>query len=590
MGLSLLVGCVAGIVAMVFTFCLDGTTEFVGKYIFHHSPESFGGELELALMLSNMPLSHRWLIFFIPAIGGLLAGFLIFKYAPSAEGHGTDAVIHAFHRERGRIPLAVPLVKLVASVLTIGTGGSAGREGPIALIGAGFASFMSSKVKLSERETRILVICGVAAGIGAIFRAPLGGAIFAVSVLYSEAEFEYEALMPSFISSIMAYSVFCTLHPQGWGAVFNIPEDIIFHNARELPIYACVALILAAVGPIYVKTFWKMRDNFFMKLPVPKYFIPAIGGLMLGVLCFFFPAALGGGYEWLQMTIDGAPEISIRFLLMLALVKIIATSFTISSGGSGGVFAPSLVIGGSLGGAAGLIAQHFFPNVVSHPGAYVLVGMAGFFTGVAKVPIAALIMVSEMTLGYSLLVPLMLVCAVTYFLLGPGITIYREQVGTRLDSPAHMGDFVIDILEQMKVEKIVNTSKEVVTIPANSSLQQVLNRTTETTQSCFPVVSENDEMIGMISYADIRPYLYEPDLGILVIAGEIAVPVVPLVLSDSLDVALRKIIEMEVDEMPVVSSEGETKIIALLSRRDIIAAYHKEMLKHARLHKIRKVT
>ena len=603
MGLSVVIGLVSGLAALLFSQGLHWGTHLLLEYCFKASTDVGGGELELAAPLFELTYAQRWPILFLPALGGLLAGWLVHRWAPNAGGDGVDSMIRAFHKEQGRIPLSVPLVKMLASIVTIVSGGSAGREGPIALIGAGFASWVSQRLGLNARRTRLLIICGVAAGIGAIFKSPLGGAIFAVSVLYADGEFEYEALMPAFLSAIVAYSFYCSIPLPHWGSIFNISEQLKFQQPVELVFFVITALTLAALGPLYTKFFFGL-SGMLKRLPVHPIILPALGGLGVGVISFCWPVALGGGYYWVQATIDHcsrvaeaiplsaeAMPLSVGFLIALVAVKILATTLTVGSGGSGGLFAPSLVIGGCLGGALGLLGNQLFPGIVTHPEVYVLVGMAGFFGGVANTPIAALIMVLEMTVGYGLLVPLMTVCAITYFVMSPRFTIYQEQVPRRFDSPAHLGEFVVDVLERMTVGEVVKDGGDFDTIAETASFQKILDITTDSQHTTFPVCTKDKMMSGIISYAVIRPHLYNTDLSQLLIARDIMIQPKPLTPRDTLDAALRLHLEEDMEELPVVAEKqasgddtesgdepsGGQRVIGLISRRDIIAAYHRQM-------------
>ena len=385
--LSAIIGVVSGLGAVVFYYLIDLSNNLfmvkTGAFVPPLIDETTGMVSKVNPILTtrifNLNTGVPWYLALIPAIGGLITGLIVYTWAPEAEGHGTDAAIDSFHNKKGKIRLRVPFIKTITSAITIGSGGSAGREGPIAQIGAGFASFLATKLKLSSRERRTMVIAGMGGGIGSIFRAPLGGALFATEALYSEAEFEYEAIIPAIISSIVGYSVFSSI--VGWGALFHTP-DFIFRKPAELFFYLVLAVICSGLGYLYVKIFYGMRDNFFKKLPIPNHLKPALGGLMLGLLALFYPQILGSGYGWVQLAIYG--KMAIGLMLVIALLKIVATSLTISSGGSGGVFAPSLVIGAMLGGAFGGIAHNLFPGIATQPAAYIIVGMAGFFAGVAN--------------------------------------------------------------------------------------------------------------------------------------------------------------------------------------------------------------
>jgi CIC family chloride channel protein len=436
---------------------------------------------------------------------------------------------------------------------------------------------------VGERERRVLLLAGVGAGIGAVFKAPLGGAIFAIEVLYRDPEFEYEALIPTIIAATAGYSIYCLVgdvmglgtHAVVWGSIFEIPQGLEFDHPVELFFYAFLGIILAGLGVVWVKVFYGTRDRVFHPLKIPAMYKPALGGLFLGIIAFFFPAVLSTSYEWLQDAING--DLPIKFLLALAFLKIIATSLTISSGGSGGVFAPSLVIGGCLGGAFGLFLQQHFPGTVSHPAGYVLVGMAGFFTGAGKVPIASLIMVSEMTEGYGLLVPLMLTVAVVYLISPSLITIYEQQVGRRIDSRAHFGEFVIDVLESLPVSEHMKPREDVTSVPHAMALRKIFDLTTQGTQHTYPVLDPEERLAGVVTLDLIRGYYFQPDLGQLVIAEDIVQPVEPLTESDNLNTALRQMLETDIEEYPVVDAEDSKKLVGLIRRRDVMAAYHKEM-------------
>ena len=285
---------------------------------------------------------HWWAVLLVPAIGGLLCGQLVYGFAPEAEGHGTDAMVKAFHRLGGKIRVRVPLVKSLASIVTIGTGGSAVREGPIAQIGAGFGSFPADMLKLSERERRLLVLAGGAGGIGAIFRAPLGGALFVSEVLYSSTALEFAAVIPAFIASITAYTVFAAIIGPGLASSACSRGKLQRRGTATLSgfrrcLLNCRLYLRASLlwfeGPLLSSVADSQR-------PETRDWWTHAGGIAL-----WLPQLMSGGYGWIQMAIDG--RLTIAVMLVLCFGKIVVTSFTISSGGSGGVFAPSLFIGAS---------------------------------------------------------------------------------------------------------------------------------------------------------------------------------------------------------------------------------------------------
>jgi CIC family chloride channel protein len=568
---SAVVGVVSGLGAAGFFCALDWSQEFALGEVEGYHPPVAGAEPQVH---EPQPPQHWWAVLLVPTLGGLACGLLVYGFAPEAEGHGTDAVVKVFHSQKGRIRGRVPLIKAVASVFTIGTGGSAGREGPIAQIGAGFGSFLATKLRLSDWERRMLILAGAAGGVGAIFRAPLGGALFAVEVLYASTAIEFSAIVPCVVASVVAYSVFAAIF--GPGQTFTTPATLAFHGAAELPFYLVFAALCALVGFVYVWWFYGIRDHVFRRIPIPNHLKPAIGGLLLGVIALRLPEVMAGGYGWIQQAIDG--KLALEIMAILVLAKILATSCTISSGGSGGVFAPSLFIGAMLGGAFGQLCHAVFPGIAPHPAAFVLVGMGGFFAGVAKVPLTALIMVSEMSGSYDLLVPLMLVSAMHVALLSSRWSLYEEQVGSLIDSPAHLGDFVVDLLEEMTVREVYNPHQSPKLIREDMQLPEVLQVVGHSSDSYFPVVDEDDRLVGLLSLDDLRSAFVGDGLGQLVLASDLAGWPVPTVTpDDNLHTALRAYAQRQIEEVPVVNPDDPQMVICMLHRGDVIAAYDRQM-------------
>lgn len=563
--LSIAVGVVSGLGAILFE-------ELLRFALYHllHLPTGFmepvrGTEAAAVTVLGT---TRSWLFLVIPALGGLVSGLLVFFIAPEAEGHGTDAMIEAFHRGGGYIRKRVPVVKILASALTIGSGGSAGKEGPIAQIGAGFGSFLATILKLKPRDRRILVLAGAAGGIGAIFHAPLGAALFAPEVLYRETEFEFEAILPCIVSSIVASSIFDQYF--GRAALF-FPGPVDFAPVELLP-YAIFGIVCALVGYVYVKLFYDVvRDRFFRRVRIPDALKPALGGLLLGVIAFSLPQVMDGGYGWVQAAMEG--KIFWGTMLLLALMKIMATSCTISSGGSGGVFGPSVLMGAMLGGAFGFLGHQLAPGWVINPQSFVLVGIGGFFAGVAKVPVASIIMACEMCASYTLLVPLMLVSTISYVLLGK-VSLYEKQVVTRLASPAHMTEFARGLLEKMQVSEVVKP-RPVTMIPENLPFDRLIQVVSGSQETYFPMVDQVGRLTGILSINDIRAVMFEEALRGLVVAKDVATPnVVRAFEDDSLQEALDKMVLLKVDELPVVREEAPDTIVSMISKREIISYYH----------------
>ncbi len=566
-----LIGLIAGLGSIVFHYLCRLGLHYFMDFMAGYRPPSPAGEHHL-LLPTGTPF-NRIMLLFLPALGGLLSGWLVYTYAPEAEGHGTDAAIDAYHRKGGFMRSRVPFIKTIASVFTITTGGSGGREGPIAQIGAGFGSFLATTLKLSDRERRIMMAAGVGAGVGSIFRAPLAGALFAAEVLYRDPEFESEVIIPAGISSVVAYCLFCLVF--GWGSLFESP-DFLFRNPLELGPYLVLSLVLVATGVLYIKSFYGLI-GIFKSIKIPNHIKPAIGGLCTGIIGFFLPQTLAFGYGFAQKALYN--ELTIPFLFFLAIGKIFTTSFSIGSGGSGGVFGPSIVIGGAMGGVVGKIFHQIMPGIVTEPGAFVVVGMAGFFTAVSNTPISTIIFVSEMTDSYQLLLPSLLVCSVSY-LAARKWTIYDRQVKSKIDSPAHAGDFFVDILQAIRVKNLLHLVKSVEVIPRDMTFRDFRNFFSETKQHYFPVVDEFDRLVGIFSSTDIRSVLFSRGIGQLVVMNDIATfDIIFTTPSEDLNAVLQKFTIKNIDSLPVVKDDDHGILIGMLNRREVIAYYNEQVQK-----------
>jgi len=569
-GYFVAIGIIAGLGSIVFHYLCQFGVHFFMDMLAGYRPPSPAGEHHL-LPSTNTPF-NKWILLILPAIGGIISGWLVYTFAPEAEGHGTDAAIDAYHKKGGFIRSRVPIIKTIASSITLTTGGSGGREGPIAQIGAGFGSFLATKLNLSDRERRIMMAAGIGAGVGSIFRAPLAGALFAAEVLYRDTEFESEVIIPAGISSVVAYCIFCLVF--GWGSLFNSP-GFKFQNPVELGPYIVLAIVLAIVGAIYVKCFYYIT-KIFKSLKIPNHFKPCIGGLCTGIIGFFFPFTLAFGYGYAQEAING-DQTSIIFLLILAFGKILTTSFSIGSGGSGGVFGPSVVIGGAIGGAVGLAFHEIIPNTVTSPGAFVVVGMAGFFTAVSNTPISTIIFVSEMTNSYHLLLPSLLVCSLAY-LVSQRYTIYENQVKNKMYSPAHVGDFFIDILQEIRVKDLMDRVKQVQHIYEEMPFKKFKEFFSETKQHYFPVMNKKNELCGIFSSTDVRSVLFDTNIEDLIVMRDIAhTDIIVTTPEDDLNSVLQKLTVINIDSLPVVSSNDPKKLLGMLNRREVIAFYNQKV-------------
>ena len=564
-----LIGVIAGLGSILFHVACELGMHFFLDSLAGYRPSTPAGETAL-FHHTDTPF-NRWILLFLPALGGIVSGWIVYTFAPEAEGHGTDAAIDAYHNQGGFIRSRVPIVKTIASAITLTTGGSGGREGPIAQIGAGFGSFLATKLKLSDRERRIMLAAGVGAGVGSIFRAPLAGALFASEVLYRDPEFEADVLIPAGISSVVAYCVFCLVF--GWGTLFSSP-DYHFSNPLELGPYAILAMLLVAGGFIYSKSFYGIHD-LFAKIPLPNHIKPAIGGLCTGIIGFFLPETLAFGYGVVQQGIYN--QLPILTLLAVGIGKIFTTSFSIGSGGSGGVFGPSVVIGGALGGAVGQAFHAVAPGLVTHPGTFVIVGMAGFFTSVSSTPVSTIIFVSEMTNSYHLLLPSLLVCFLCHFF-STKFSIYVEQVKNKFASPAHAGEFFVDILQSYKVRDLMDQLKQVQTVPEGMTFSKFKELFSCTTQHYFPVVNNLNKLSGIFSSNDFRSFLFTPEIEELVVVKDIAFSDIIITTEDEdLNTVMTKFTRKNLNALPVVNKEDHTELLGMLRRREVIAFYNEKI-------------
>jgi CIC family chloride channel protein len=618
--LCLVVGVISGLGALA----LDKALLFVERLLLEH------------WIYETAAASYTaWPLIVVPALGGAAAGALAIWLAPEATGHGTDEVIRAFHNEKGYIRARLPLIKGLCSIFTIGTGGSAGKEGPIVQIGAGFGSSIARLLRLSIRDRRILMLAGVAGGIGAIFRAPLGGALFAAEMLYRDPDFEHDAVIPGVISSVTAYSVFTAV--AGYDPVLPLkyvqltfPSDGGSSGA-ELMHYALLSVLCALVAFLFVKSLRLLENRFFDALPVPKFIKPAIGGALLGALTLALMLTIReplgtphpqqimtGGHWYLQQVVKNALDITpcharaslmmAGFLGIIVLGKILATGLTTGSGGSGGLLFPALFLGGVTGGAyakfmralndMGWLHSYFALTPTARAG-MVLVGMGGVFAACTKTPIASLVMVSEITGSYGLAVPLMMTCASAY-LLSRSFTLNEAQVPGISDSPAHRGDFMVNVLAEIKVADAITDSHEPEIFAADTPFNEVLERIKVSSASVFPIVDENQCLVGSFSLGDIRQIMDQKSVGNLVVAGDLgSSDVAGVTMDQHLDAALRIFTQKNLDEIPVVERlapkenarttisavvkrprgpVGTMRVIAMLSRRDLIVAYHRRVM------------
>ncbi len=426
--LGVTIGIIAGLGAVVFYLLLKYTGDFLLGYLAGYripTPVGEGGSR------GSAGFARPWAIPLVTTGGALLSAFIVTKLAPEATGHGTDEAIEAVHTDPRAIRFRVVLVKMVASALTIGSGGSAGREGPTAQISAGFSSLLTRRLNLSDADGRIAVALGIGAGIGAIFAAPLGGAVLAASITYRD-DFDYRCLLPGFITSGTAYAVFGAF--LGFDPLFGyIDAEYRFERAWPLLWFVVIGLAAAAIGYLYARVF-HAAVALTHRLPGGPVLKPAVGGLLVGLLGLLIPQILSSGYGWAQLAADRTSlmHIPLWIILVLPIAKIVATSLSIGTGGSGGLFGPGIVIGAFVGAAIWRLGELTgLPGVPDGPGIFVVVGMMTCFGSVARAPLAIMIMVAEMTGSFSVVPGAILAVGIASMLMSrTNVTIYEAQ---RLD-------------------------------------------------------------------------------------------------------------------------------------------------------------
>ncbi len=562
--LGSVIGIVAGLGAIVFYLAIQWATElFLGTIVGYMPPAPVG---EGAAVLNS--IARPWLLPLVTGLGGLVSGIIVFNLAPEAEGHGTDAAIDAIHHKGGRIRPRIPPIKLVASAITIGSGGSGGREGPAAQISAGFASLLSDWLKLNVADRRIAVSAGMGAGIGAIFRAPLGGAVMAAEILYLH-DLEVEALIPSLIASIVGYSVYGALF--GYSPIFGAQPQLGFDHPVQLLYYAALGVACGVVGLLYSRSFYGITD-LFHRIKLPRWFKPAIGGVLVGLLGLVLPGALHMGYGWVQlgMTKDQLLGFPLWVVLLLPFAKILSTSLSIGSGGSGGIFGPGMVIGGMLGATFWRLGESFLPQMPSEPAPFVIIGMMALFGGIAHAPLAVMLMVAEMTGNLSLLAPAMVAVAISTALVGNN-TIYRSQLPTRANSPAHRVRFSFPLLSALLVRDALSAPGS--TIRADAPLADAQALMGQEGSGGVVVVGDqgdtNDVFLGVITpekLSRIPPDDISSTPASAIISGN-ALTLSP---SETLQDALEKLSDRALSWAPVVENK---RLIGRLTARNIMRVY-----------------
>ncbi len=521
-------------------------------------------------LLQNIMDTPWLLILIIPIIGGLIVGPIIYYLAPEAKGHGVPEVMQAILLKGGQIRGRVAFVKAVASAISIGTGGSVGREGPIIQIGSSLGSVVGQFLRVSTKRLKTLVGCGAAAGIAAAFNAPIAGALFAVEIVLMD--FAVAQFSPIVISSVMATVI--SHYFEGNFAAFIVPKYQLA-SPVEIGFYFILGAASGLVAYLFIKTLYYCEEIFDNRIKIPESFKPALGGLGIGVIALAFPQVMGVGYDSINNALYG--NMIWYVALILIFMKILATSLTLGSGGSGGIFAPSLFMGAMLGYFFGSIVHTVFPDITASPGAYALVAMGGLVAGTTRAPITAIIIVFELTNDYHIILPLMITCIISMIL---SSKLSRESIYTLKLVLRNIGlkeGMETNLMESIYVKNVYRKEFESILITDNFS--QIVNRIIRGKEADFPVVDSEGHVSGMISIHDIKDYLYEREsLQNLLIAGDILNPYFEtLSPGDSCQTALEKFRKYSFDGLPVVEDGNSRKIIGIIWRKDIQDSYDREI-------------
>lgn len=524
--------------------------------------------LKLSSQLFFEPISdiQHYYVIFIPAIGGLLVGIISHKLMKKKR-YSIENVIESTTLHGGKMEPKTVFLEVLSSVISLGSGASAGKEAPVVLAGAGIGSTLSQMLNMRGNRLKILLGCGASGGIAAAFNAPLAGVVFSVEVILGE--LESATLVPIVISAVFATlvsNVIFGVRP------IQISDYQLISPMHESILYLILGVLAGLVSVIFMRSLYKFRD-LFNGLNINPMTKPALGGLFVGIIGYFYPQIFGVGYDTISQVLEN--EIAFKLLLILLLLKIVAFSLSVGSGGSGGSFVPALFIGSMLGGAYGFIANSIFPGVTSAPGAYALAGMGAVFTGISRAPLTAILVLFELTRNYSLVLPIMLACVLSNLV---SSTLHPESIFT--ESLRRRGFTIrkgkeVDIMESLKVADAMK--REVQTISMNKKAEALIALMQSSRHVGFPVMDSEGKLWGIVTLKDIRDKVKQGELDKTV--GEIANSNLIVAYPDeSLNTVLQRLAAKDIGRLPVVSREDNRQILGIITRSDIVKLYDKTIV------------
>ena len=566
--LGVTIGAIAGLGAVVFYEALRLCTHFFLEVLAGYTVPTPAAEGHVA---GSAHAARPWALPLVAGTGALLGAVLVYRIAPEAEGHGTDAAISAVHHNPKGVRFRAVIVKIVASALTIGSGGSGGREGPTGQISAGFGSLLTRVLELDPADGRIAVATGIGSGIGAIFGAPLGGAVLASEILYRD-DFDPAALLPCFIASSVSYAIFGSF--EGFGPLFGYVGSYRFGDPAQLCWFALIGILGGLIGLLYAKGFYGIARISAAVPRLPKWVKPAIGGLMVGAIGIVIPEVLGTGYGWIQKSLG--PEllgIPLWIVLIVPFARIVATGFSIGSGGSGGIFGPGMVIGAFMGAAVWRLFEPIAPSMGHDPSPYVIVGMMCCFGSISRAPLAVMLMVAEMTGSLSILTPALIGVGLAWLIVHHfDDTIYRSQIRSRSDTEARRLTAGLPLLATIPT---VHAMAEVrLVLSSSQGVAEAARLMVAAGVTGAPVVDTAGRFEGTLMLREL------PDAHPVLRVGDVADSGAPVVTADSrLDTALEAITASEMSWVPVL--DDDRRVVGTLSISDLVASYRVELLASA---------
>ena len=562
------IGAIAGLGAVTFYEALRLSTHFFLGVLAGDNVPTPTGEGHVA---GSVHAARPWVLPLIAGAGALLGALVVYRFAPEAEGHGTDAAISAVHHNPKGVRLRAVVVKIIASALTIGSGGSGGREGPTGQISAGFGSLLARVLDLDPADGRIAVATGIGSGIGAIFGAPLGGAVLASEILYRD-DFDPAALLPCFIASSVSYAVFASF--EGFGPLFGYVGSYRFSDPAQLGWFALIGVLGGVIGLLYAKGFYGIAE-ISAGIRLPRWLKPALGGLLVGSIAVAIPEVTGTGYGWIQKSLGhellGIP---LWTVLLVPVARIVATGLSIGSGGSGGIFGPGMVIGAFMGAAVWRLFEPVAPSMGHDPSPYVIVGMMSCFGSISRAPLAVMLMVAEMTGSLSILTPGLVGVGLAWLIVHHfDDSIYRSQIRSRADTEARRITAGLPLLATIATSTAMAPVRLV--LPRSTTVREAVARITAAGVNGAPVVDSAGRFEGTVAKAGLAQVR---DDGAQL--GDIADAGAPVVTVDSmLDAALESITSAAQSWAPVL--DHDRRVVGILSMSDLVEAYREELLSAA---------